>query len=151
MKPEKLLGSALIVLISLMIFPIPTAWGVTSLSLSGIFMGEPDVFIPGLGLSAELSLSRSLGLFAGAQLFLSGSWDGRVGLIWHASPQFALYLQTLLLWDVIDEFVPQLGAGLRWSFSLSRSLEFFNEVDLNVPLVSRFLQAAYAAGFTLVF
>ncbi len=74
-----------------------------------------------------------------------------MGGIWHVSPRFAFYVQTLLLLDVIDEFVPQLGAGLRWSFSLSRSLEFFNEVELNVPLVSRFLQAAYAAGFTLVF
>lgn len=151
MKSEKLLGSALLVLLSLALFPIPMAWAATGLSLSGIFMGEPDVFIPGLGLSAELSLSRSLGLFAGAQFFLSGSWDVRVGLMWHASTRFALYLQILFLLDVIDEFVPQLGAGLRWGFPLSRSFEFFNDLSLNLPLVSRFLQPAYAAGFTLVF
>ncbi len=151
MKPEKLLGSALVLLLSLTLLPIPMAWGATGLSLSGIFLGEPDVFIPGLGLSAELSFSRSLGIFAGAQFFLSGSWDVIVGGIWHVSPRFAFYVQTLLLLDVIDEFVPQLGAGLRWSFSLSRSLEFFNEVELNVPLASRFLQPAYAAGLTLVF
>ncbi len=66
MVPEKLLGSALTVLLSLALL-VPMAWGAPGLSLSGIFMGEPDVFIPGLGLSAELSLSRSLGIFAGAQ------------------------------------------------------------------------------------
>ncbi len=129
MKPEKLLGSALIVLLSLALL-VPMAWGAPGLSLSGIFIGEPDVFIPGLGLSAELSFSRSLGMFAGAQFFLSGSWDVIVGGIWHVSPSFAFYVQTLLLLDVIDEFVPQLGAGLRSSFSLSCSLEFFNEVEI---------------------
>lgn len=151
MKPEKLLGLTLTVLLFLALLPFPIVLGATSLSLSGIFMGEPDVFIPGLGLSAELSFSRSLGIFAGAQFLLSGSWDVMAGVIWHAAPRFTLYLQTLFLFDVIDEFVPQLGAGLRWSFLLSRSLEFFNEVELNVPLVSRFLQPVYAAGFTLVF
>ncbi len=151
MRSKKLLGSALLALLSLALLSVPMAWGATGLSLSAIFMGEPDVFIPGLGLSAELSLSRSVGIFAEAQFFLSGSWDVIAGVMWHAAPQFTLYFQTLFLLDVIDEFVPQLGAGLRWSFSLARSLEFFNEVELNMPLVSRFLQPAYAAGLTLVF
>jgi hypothetical protein len=125
------------------------AWGATSLSLSGVFWGEPDIFIPGLGLSAELPLTRSLGLFAGAQFFLSGSWDLLVGVMWHPSQRFAFYVQTLLLFDVIDEFVPQLGAGLRWSFPLSRSWAFFNELGLNIPLTARFLQAEYSVGFSL--
>ncbi len=74
-----------------------------------------------------------------------------MGGIWHVSPRFAFYVQTLLLLDVIDEFVPQLGAGLRWSFSLSRSLEFFNELSLSVPLVARFFQPEYATGVSLRF
>jgi hypothetical protein len=148
---KKLVGFALAVLFSLTLLSVPMAWGATSLSLSGVFWGEPDIFIPGLGLSAELPLTRSLGLFAGAQFFLSGSWDLLVGVMWHPSQRFAVYVQALFLFDVIDEFVPQLGVGLRWSFPLSRSFEFFNGLTLNVPLVSRFLQPAYAAGLTLVF
>lgn len=54
-----------------------------------------------------------------------------------------------MLLDVIDGFVPQLGMGARFSFSLSRSFAFFNELSLNVPLVARFLQPEYAVGFNL--
>jgi len=114
-------------------------------------MGEPDVFVPGLGLSFDISLTRSLGVFAGGVFFLFGTWDLATGVVWHASSQFALYLQALFLFDVIDGFVPQLGGGLRWSFLLSRSLTFFNEFALNLPLVSRFVQPEYVAGISLAF
>jgi hypothetical protein len=103
-----------------------TGFSSTGLSITGAFLGEPDIFVPGVGLSAELSISRSLGLFAGGTYFLSGTWDLTTGVIWHPSRQFALYLQALLLFDVIDGLVPQLGAGLRWEFTVARSLSFFN-------------------------
>jgi hypothetical protein len=35
------------------------------LASHAVFLGEPDVFVPGVGLSAELSFNRSLGVFAG--------------------------------------------------------------------------------------
>jgi hypothetical protein len=123
----------------------------SNLSLSAVFLGEPDVFVPGVGLSAELSISRSLGLFAGGTYVLSGTWGLTTGVSWHSSRQFVLYLQTLLLFDVIDGFVPQLGAGVRWGFPLTRSLAFFNALSLSVPLQSRFLQPVYGAGISLRF
>jgi hypothetical protein len=92
-----------------------------------------------------------LGLFAGGAYFLSGTWDLVAGVSWHATPRFALQMQALLLFDVIDGFIPQIGAGMRFSFPLSRSFAFFNELGLNVPLAERFLQPGYAAGFALSF
>ena len=129
----------------------PLSLGATEFFLSAVLLGEPDIFVPGLGLSAELSVTRSLGVFAGGAYFLSGTWDLATGVSWNPSRQFALYLQALLLFDVIDGFVPQLGAGMRGSFPITRSLAFFNELSLNVPLVSRFLQLAYSAGFSVRF
>jgi hypothetical protein len=123
----------------------------SGLSLSAVFLGEPDVFVPGVGLSAEISVTRSLGLFAGGVYVLSGTWGLTTGASWHPSRQFALYLQTLLLFDVIDGFVPQLGAGVRWSFPPTRSLSFFNVLSLNVPLASQFWQPEYGAGVSLRF
>jgi hypothetical protein len=123
----------------------------SNFSSSVVFLGEPDVFAPGLGLSAELSITRSLSLFAGGAYFLSGTWDLAMRVNWSVSRQISLYLQALLLFDVIDGFVPHLGAVVRWSFLLTRSLAFFNELSLNVPLESRFLQPVYGAGISLSF
>jgi hypothetical protein len=121
--------------------------------VSAVFLGEPDVFVPGLELSTELSISRSLGLFAGGLYVLSSTWGLTTGVSWHLSRQFSVHLQALFVFDVIDGFIPQLGAGLRWSFSIAHSfsLMFFNELSLNVPLVSRFLQPVYQAGISLRF
>jgi len=126
----------------------PTA-GASGLSLGAIFLGEPDVFVPGVGLSAELSIAHSLGLFAGGAYFLSGTWDLAAGVIWNTSSRLALNLEVLLLFDVIDGFIPQLGGGMRFSFPLSRSFAFFNELSVSVPLAERFLQPAYYVGFML--
>jgi len=125
----------------------------SELSISALFLGEPDVFVPGFGLEAEISLTRSLGVWASGAYFLSGTWDVETGLRWHLSPQFALSLQALFLLDVVDGFVPQLGAGARWSFPLTPtgSWTFFNEIGLYVPLVERFLQPVYGAGIALRF
>jgi hypothetical protein len=123
----------------------------SGLSMSAVLLGEPDVFVPGVGLSVEISATRSLGLFAGGVYVLSGTWGLTTGVSWHPSRQFALYLQTLLLFDVIDGFVPQLGAGARWEFPLTRSLAFFNGLSVSVPLKSRFLQPTYTAGISLRF
>jgi len=114
-------------------------------------LGEPDVFVPGLRLGAEIPLTRSLGVFAGGAFFISGTWDLALGLSWHATPSFMLSLKALFLFDVIDGFVPQVGMGVRFSLLLSRSFIFFNELGLNVPLMARFLQPEYAAGFSLLF
>jgi hypothetical protein len=146
---ERLIISATFLVAVLFFYP-PTS-GATGLSLSVALLGEPDVFVPGVGLSAEIPLTRSLGLFAGGAYFLSGTWDMALGVSWHTTPRFALKLQALFLFDVIDGFVPQVGGGMRFSFPLSRSFTFFNELYLNVPLVERFLQPAYAAGFALTF
>jgi len=98
-------------------------------------LANPTFFAPGFGLEAEISLIRSLGVWASGAYFLSGTWDLETGLRWHLSPQFALSLQALFLFDVVDGFVPQLGAGVRWSFPLNAagSWTFFNEVGLYVP------------------
>jgi hypothetical protein len=142
----------LIALVVMLLLPAsPCSLGAIDLSLGVGLLGEPDVFVPGWGLSAEILLTRSLGVFAGGAYFISGTWDLAAGVSWHVTPRFALKLQALFLFDVIDGFVPQLGAGLRWSFPLTRSLMFFNELDLNVPLIARFLQPEYATGFTLTF
>jgi hypothetical protein len=60
-------------------------------------------------------------------------------------------IQLHALFDVIDGFIPQIRARMRFSFPLSRPFAFFNELALNVPLVSRFLQPEYAVGFSLQF
>ncbi len=122
-------------------------------STGATILGEPDVFVPGFGLEAELSLTRSLGVWASGAYFLSGTWDLEAGLRWHLSPQFALSLQALFLFDVLDGFVLQLGAGVRWSFPLTptESWRFFNEVGLYVPLKERFVQPFYRAGISLRF
>ncbi len=133
------------------LFLLPLTSSASGLSVSAIFLGEPDIFVPGVGLSAEISLTRSLGLFAGGAYVLSDTWGLISGVSWHPSRQFALYLHALFVFDVIDGFVPQLGAGMRWSFPITRSLAFFNELSLNVPLVSRFLQPTYTAGISLRF
>ena len=151
MKPGKLLCAGLVILLLVAIIPPPASWGATGLAISGVFLGEPDVFVPGVGIEAELGLARSLGLAVGAASFLSGTWGIETDLIWHLSSRFALSAGVLLLFDIVDGFVPQFGAGLRWGFPLSRSLTFFNELALNVPLSSRFLQPEYAAGFSLSF
>jgi len=57
---KKLVGFALAVLLSLALLSIPMAWGATSLSLSGVFLGEPDGFIPQLGVGLRWHLARSL-------------------------------------------------------------------------------------------
>jgi len=108
---------------------------------------------PRLGLEAELSLTRPLGVWAGGAYFLSGTWDLEAGPRWHLSPQLALSLQALFLFDVLDGFGPQLGAGVRWSFPLTPtgSWRFFNEVGLYVPLKERFVQPFYEAGIFLRF
>jgi hypothetical protein len=149
MDLRKLLRCILTVLLAISLSP--TALGASSLSLSAVFLGEPDVFVPGVALGTEISITRSLGLFAGGAYFLSGTWDLALGVSWHATPRFALQMQALLLFDVIDGFVPQLGAGMRFSFPLSRSFAFFNELGLNMPLVSRFLQPKYTVGLSLLF
>jgi hypothetical protein len=124
----------------------------SGLSVSVVFLGEPDIFVPGVGVSAQLSIfSRSLRLLAGGAYFLSGTWGLTTGVSWHPSRQFALHLQALLLFDVIDGFVPQLGVGARWESPLTRSLSFFNDLSLNVPLQLRFWQPAYGAGLSLRF
>jgi hypothetical protein len=150
MKLKKRLIISATFLVVVLFFPPPTS-GATGLSLSVALLGEPDVFVPGAGLSVEVSLTRSLGLFAGGAYSLSGTWDLALGVSWHATPRFALKLQALLFFDVIDGLVPQLGGGMRFSFPLSRSFTFFNELALNVPLVARFIQPAYSAGFSLSF
>ena len=93
------------------------------------------------------------GVWASGAYFLSGTWDLEAGLRWHLSPQFALSLQALFLFDVLDGFVLQLGAGVRWSFPLTptESWRFFNEVGLYVPLKERFVQPFYRAGISLRF
>jgi hypothetical protein len=117
------------------------------------FLGEPDVFVPGFGLEAEIPLISSLGVWAGGAYLLSGTWDLETGIRWHLSPRFALSLQALFLFDVVDGFVPQLGAGVRWNFPLTPtgSLRFFNEVKVYVPLQERFLQPVYEAGMSVRF
>ena len=106
--------------ISLGPFPPPSSTASASeIVLASLFLGEPDVFVPGFDLEAEISLTRSLGVWASGAYFLSGTWDLETGLRWHLSPQFALSLQALFLFDVVDGFVPQLGAGARWSFPLT--------------------------------
>jgi len=52
----------------------------SSLSASVLFLGEPDVFVPGFGLEAEFSLTSSLGVWASGAYFLSGTWDLATGL-----------------------------------------------------------------------
>ena len=123
------------------------------LSMDAAFLGEPDIFVPGLELDAELSITPSFGIFMGGAYFLSGTWDLETGLRWHLSPQLALSLQALFLFDVLDGFVPQLGAEVRWSFPLTStgSWRFFNEVGLYVPLKERFVQPFYGAGISLRF
>ncbi len=153
MKPHNSLRSGLVVLFLVMITLLSSSFSIhaTEISLTAVFLGEPDIFVPGVGLNAEISLTRSLGLFAGGAYFLSDTWDLAAGASWNASQQFALYLHALFVFDVIDGFVPQLGAGVRWKFPMTRSLSFFNELSLNVPLESRFLQPAYGAGISLSF
>jgi len=151
MEPGKLLCCASAALLLVMFLGSTTALGTTGLSLTVVFLGEPDIFVPGLGLSAEIFLTRSLGMFAGGAYFISGSWDLAVGVSWHATPRFVLQLQALFLFDVIDGFIPQLGAGMHFNFPLSGAIAFFNELSLNVPLVERFLQPGYTAGFALTF
>ena len=153
MRADKLLSSALVVLFSSALLPIPTAWGATSLAVSGSFLGEPDVCVPGFGLEAEILLTRSLGIWTGGAYFLSGTWDLETGLRWPLSPQLAFSLQALFLFDVLDGFVPQLGAGVRWSFPLTTTglLRFWNEAGLYVPLKERFVQPVYGAGISLRF
>ena len=151
MKPGKLLCAGLVILLLVAIIPPLVSWGATGLAISGVFLGEPDVFVPGVGVRAELGLTRSLGLAVGAASFLSSTWGMEIDLVWHISSGLSLSAGVLLLFDIVDGLVPQLGAGLRWSFPLSRSLVFFNEFTLNVPLSERFLQPEYAAGFSLSF
>lgn len=79
MEMSKSLDLVLIVLLPA-VFLYPSA-SATSLSISGIFLGEPDVFVPGVGLSAELPITRSIGMSAGMAFFLSGSWDLIAGVI----------------------------------------------------------------------
>ena len=92
-------------------------------------------------------------MWASGGYFLSGTWDLETGLRWHLSPRFALSLQALFLFDVVDGFVPQLSADARWSFPLhaTGSWTFFNEVGLYVPLVERFVQPVYGVGIALRF
>ncbi len=78
---KTLLGSALGVLALL----APSALAAPSLSLSGIFLGEPDIFVPGLGVSIKFPFTRSLNGLAGAALFLSGSWNLKTGVAWPLS------------------------------------------------------------------
>lgn len=150
MRLQKRLLLLALVLVGASFLPVHPV-SASGLSLSAVFLGEPDIFVPGMGLSAELSITRSLGLFAGGAYFLSGTWDLAIGVNWHPWRQLALFLQALLLFDVIDGFVPQPGAGVRWSFSMARSLVFFNELSLSVPLEARFLQPTYRAGISLRF
>ncbi len=148
---RKLLSGPLI-LLSVMLFSPPAALGATGLSISAVFLGQPDVFEPGLGVSVELPLTRSLGIVAGGLYSLpSGSWAIALGARWHPSPQIGLYLRGFFLFDVVDGFVPQLGVGVRWGFPLTRSLRFFNDLSLQVPLVERFLQPLYSGGLSLSF
>lgn len=149
MKPGKSLSIGLVALLLVTIIPPAASWGAVGFAVSGVFLGEPDVFVPGVGIEAELGLTHSLGLAVGAASFLSGTWGMETKLVWHLAPRFALSAGVLLLLDIVDGFVPQLGTGLRFGFPLSRSLAFFNEFILNVPLTSRFLQPEYAAGFSL--
>jgi len=141
----------IVILLLAICFQPPALLGASGLSVSAVFLGEPDVFVPGVGLSTELSITRSLGLFAGGAYFLSGTWDLAAGVIWNSSSRFALHLEVLLLFDVIDGFIPQLGGGMRFSLPLSRSFVFFNELNLYMPLVSRFLQPGYTAGLSIQF
>jgi hypothetical protein len=151
MKTEKPLYVGLVILLVLAVIPPPASWGATGLAISGVFLGEPDVFVPGVGMEAKLGLAHSLGLAVGAASFLSGTWGMEIDLVWHISSGLSLSAGALLLFDIVDGFVPQLSTGLRFSFPLSRSLAFFNEFTLNVPLSARFLQPEYAAGLSLAF
>jgi hypothetical protein len=63
----------LVALLLAMFFLSPLTSSASGLSLSAVFLSEPDIFVPGVGLSAELSIFRSLGLFAGGTYVLSGS------------------------------------------------------------------------------
>ena len=119
MEPGKLLCWASAALLLVMLLGSTTALGTTDLCLTANFLGEPDVFVPGFGLEAEISLTRSLDVWASGAYFLSGTWDLETGLRWHLSQQLALSLQALLLFDVVDDFVPQLGAGVRPELSLN--------------------------------
>lgn len=148
MELSKPLGLTLLLLATLL---WPSTSEATNFSISGVFLGEPNVFVPGVGLDMEISLASPLGLLAGMALFLSGSWDLIAGVVWHASSQLALHLQALFLFDVVDGFIPQLGTRLRLNLPLSCHLWFFNELGLNMPRAERFLQPTYSAGFLLSF
>ncbi len=49
----------------------------------GLLPAEPDVFVPGFGWEAEVSLTRSLGVWTGGAYFLSGTRDLEAGIHWH--------------------------------------------------------------------
>lgn len=149
MRLGKLLHGVAVLLWAVLLCALPAQ--ASSLSVSGVFLGQPDIFVPGVGLRGEILLTPSLGAFLGGAAFLSGTWDLSLGVAWRPSVSWAFYLQLALLFDVIDGVVPQVGTGLRWSFPLAQAFAFFNEVSVNVPLSARFLQPLYAVGFALSF
>ena len=111
-----------------------TAGLASGVSVQAPFLGQPDIFSPGLGLQGRLDVTSTLGVSASGQYFLSGSWTSAFGVSWDPLAQLTLSLKFVLLSDVIDGFVPQAGARVRWGFPVGEMLRYYSEVGLNVPL-----------------
>lgn len=123
----------------------------SGVSVQGAFLGQPDIFSPGLGLQGRLDVTSTLGVSASGQYFVTGSWTSAFGVSWDPLAQLTLSLKFVLLSDVIDGFVPQIGARGRWRIPMGETMRYYSEIGLNVPLTPRFLQPVYATGVSLSF